>query len=63
MSAEESIARAIDRAVLASRCLNGAAEDVQATGGGHAREAAADMLRDQALKVALIAETIEELRG
>jgi len=63
MSAEESIARAIDRAVLASRCLDGAAEDLQATGGGQASETAADLLRDQALRAAQIAETIEELRG
>jgi hypothetical protein len=62
MSAEDSIARAIDRAVLASRCPDGAAEDVQATGGGQESETAADMLRDQALRAAQIAETIEGLR-
>ena len=65
MAAGGTITRAIERTVLASRCLVGASDDLRAfaRNGGLAGEVAADLLRDQALRLEQIAVTIEELRG
>jgi hypothetical protein len=48
---EDSITRAIQRTVLASKCLTGAAEDVRAfaANGGKVGELAADVLHTEAL--------------
>ena len=65
MAAGGTITRAIERTVLASRCLVGASDDLRAyaRNGGLAGEVAAELLRDQALRLEQIAETIEGLRG
>jgi hypothetical protein len=65
MAAGGTITRAIERTELASRCLVGASDDLRAyaRNGGLAGEVAADLLRDQALRLEQIAVTIEELRG
>jgi hypothetical protein len=64
VNAEDSITRAIQRTVLASRCLDGAAEDVRAFAGNGALagEVAVDVLQGEALRLEQIAETIEGLR-
>ncbi|TMK99512.1 MAG: hypothetical protein E6G34_02950 [Actinobacteria bacterium] len=65
MAAGGTITRAIERTVLASRCLVGASDDLRAyaRNGGLAGQAAADLLRDQALTLEQIAQTIDELRA
>ena len=65
MAAGGTISRAIERTVLASRCLVGASDDLRAyaRNGGLADEVAADLLRDQALRLEQVAVTIEQLRA
>ena len=65
MAAGGTISRAIERTVLASRCLVGASDDLRAyaRNGGLADEVAADLLRDQALRLEQMAVTIEALRA
>ena len=65
MAAGGTITRAVERTVLASRCLVGASDDLRAyaRNGGLADEVAADMLRDQALRLEQVAVTIEQLRA
>jgi hypothetical protein len=64
MPVDELITRAIERTVLASRCLDGASDDLRTytRNGGALGVAAADVLADQALRVEQIAQAIEELR-
>jgi hypothetical protein len=61
---DESITRAIERTVLASRCLDDAAQDVRAyaRNGGLVGDVAAEALQSEAARVEQIAEAIEELR-
>jgi hypothetical protein len=65
MAAGGTITRAIERTVLASRCLVGASDDLRAyaRNGVLAGEVAADLLRDQALRLEQVAVTIEQLRA
>ena len=65
MAAGGTITRAIERTVLASRCLVGASDDLRAyaRNGGPAGEVAAELLRDQALRLEQMAVTIEALRA
>jgi len=65
MAAGGTITRAVERTVLASRCLVGASDDLRAyaRNGGLAGEGAADLLRDQALRLEQVAVTIEQLRA
>jgi len=60
---DESVSRAVERTVLACRCLDGASDDLKAYArrGGVLGGAAADLLRDEAAKVEQIAEEIAGL--
>jgi len=63
MTAEDSITRAIDRIVLASRCLDGASDDPRAfaRNGGLVGNAAADVLEAAALRIEGLALEIAPL--
>ena len=65
MAAGGTITRAVERTVLASRCLVGASDDLRAyaRNGDLAGQAAGDLLRDQALRLEQVAVTIEQLRA
>jgi hypothetical protein len=60
---DESVSRAIERTVLASRCLDGAADDLAAFArrGGVMGGAAAHQLQSEAERVERIAEEIAAL--
>ena len=61
----DSIERAVERTVLASRCLDGAAEDLRALGkqGGVMGGAAVAALQDQAQRAELLAREIARIEG
>jgi hypothetical protein len=61
----ESLERAVQRATLASRCLDGAAADMEAyaRAGGEFGVSSADLLADEGLKVQTLAEEFERVRA
>jgi hypothetical protein len=62
---DESVTRAIERTVLASRCLDGAADDLAAYArrGGVLGGAAADVLQSEAAKCEQIAQELAGLEA
>jgi len=62
---DDSVTRAIERTVLASRCLDGAADDLSAfvRRGGLRGAAAANQLQSDVARVEQLAEEIAALEG